>query len=128
MTMNQLHQHKAVLSYLKTPVVTNNWRNQMTLDEFLKAKNIPGISELILVPLQKSFVSMVLSKRLLQMLVIRLSIYKINCELQCCQPITSNKYQLKLLTQHQVLEKILFWWTSDLNILFYVNFQNVNVM
>ena len=42
----------------------SNWRNQMTLDEFLKAKKIPGISGLIRVPLPRLSVSMVLCVQL----------------------------------------------------------------
>ena len=90
----------------------SNWRNQMTLDEFLRAKNIPGIAGIDTRALTK---------------IIRQH-GTINCVQQSCQLIILNKCQPRQLTQHQVLVKTLFLWTLVSSTLSYVNFQNVIVM
>jgi len=92
----------------------SNWRNQMTLDEFLKAKNIPGISGID---------TRALTKIIRQHGTMKAT----NCVRLFCQPTILSRYQLRQPTQHQVLVKISFWLTLVSSTLSCVSFQNVIV-
>ena len=105
----------------------SNWRNQMTLDEFLKAKNIPGISGIDTRALTKIIRQHGTMKATLPALVTVLSTCKINCVRLFCQPTILSRYQLRQPTQHQVLVKISFWLTLVSSTLSCVSFQNVTV-
>lgn len=105
----------------------SNWRNQMTLDEFLKAKNIPGISGIDTRALTKIIRQHGTMKATLASLVTVSSTCKINCVRLFCQRIILSRYQLRQPTQHQVLVKISFWLTLVSSTLSCVSFQNVIV-
>ena len=94
----------------------SNWRNQMTLDEFLKAKNIPGISGID---------TRALTKIIRQHGTMKATLASPGDSI--CQPTILSRYQLRQPTQHQELVKISFWLTLVSSILSCVNFQNVIV-
>ena len=106
----------------------SNWRNKMTLDEFLKAKNIPGISGIDTRALTKIIRQHGTMKA--TMADPGDSIEHLQDQLRATVLPTNNIEQvlLKQLTLHLVLVKTLFWLTLVLNTLSCVNFQNVTVM